>query len=406
MKLNRTTIESLEFKGKGPKAKCIYWEEGGNGFGIRVWPTGKKVFLFSYRNAHRRQRYLTLGPYGALTPDQARKMAAVAHAQVLQGIDPKAEKDRVRHGETVADLCRRYIDTHSKPRNKTWEKDQERIDLYILPAWGNLRVSSISRADVSALHTKIWIDQGKGTTANRVLSLVKSMFNKARSEYGLLEPMAPNPAVGIAPAPEKKRKRFVKKNEMPELAKAIVAEKNVYAQAAIWGYLLTGLRKEELLRLRWTPDPEELDGHVDLERGEIYLPDTKPDRDHTLPLSAPALHLFRSIERMAGNPYVFCGARDGRPLVNISKPWLRIREEAKLLDVRLHDLRRTVGSWLAMSGQSLSLIGEVLNHSNVSTTQVYARFDRDPVAAALEGYAGELSKATGGLLPAAPAKPA
>ncbi len=76
-------------------------------------------------------------------------------------------------------------------------------------------------------------------------------------------------------------------------------------------------------------------------------------------------------------------------MINIDKPWQRIRKEADLNDVRLHDLRRTVGSWLAQSGNSLHLIGKVLNHSNQSTTAIYSRFGQDSVRNALEHH-GEL----------------
>lgn len=393
MKLLKSVVDALTYEGTSAKPKDIRWDERVPGFGLRLWPSGTKTFVYRYWFGTR-QRYMTLGTYGSLTPDQAYRLALQTHAKVLAGTDPLADRKRLRLGETVNDLCRHYMEKHSRPHNKTWEKDQERIDAYIKPELGTLKVRSVKRSDISALHHKVGVTKKHPTTANRLLSLLSSMFNKARREYGFLDETAPNPADAIERFPEVKRRRFVTKDEMPKLAKAIVEEQNVFAQAAIWAYLLTGLRKEELLGLKWSD--------VDLKRGEVYLADTKAGRDHTLPLSAAAVGLFKSLPRLGANPYVFCGSRAGRPIVNISKPWKRIREAAGLADVRLHDLRRTVGSWLAMSGASLPLIGEVLNHSNASTTKVYARFHRDPVAEAMERHSRELFTATGGLLPVPP----
>jgi integrase len=138
--------------------------------------------------------------------------------------------------------------------------------------------------------------------------------------------------------------------------------------------LLTGMRRGEVPGLRWQD--------VDLDRREVHLADTKAGRSHLVPLSGPAVHLLRSMSRRLGNDHVLPGDRKGQPLINVAKPWDRIRKRAGLDDVRIHDLRRTVGSWLAEDGASLPLIGRVLNHSNATTTQVYARLGEDPARAA------------------------
>jgi len=395
MKLTKTAIDALRHTGASTKTWVVLWDADLPCFGVRVWASGVKTFVLFFR-FQGRKRYLTLGRYGHLTLPQARDLARLRLAEVIQGVDPAAERQKARRGETVADLARHYIAHHAKPHNKTWEKDQERLDRYVLPAFGALKCKALKRGDISRLHHKIGVEMEKPTTANRVLSLLASMLNRARREYGFLDEGAPNPADGIERFPERKRDRFVKKDEMPKLALAITGEENVYAQAAIWLYLFTGLRKEELLALRWE--------QVDLKACEIYIADTKAGRPHTLPISTPAALLLERIPRQAGNPFVLCGGRQGHHLVNITKPWMRIRKKAGLLDVRLHDLRRTVGSWMAQSGSSLPLIGHVLNHSNTSTTAVYARFHRDPVAEALERHGLEIATYSPGLFPAALAR--
>jgi len=143
---------------------------------------------------------------------------------------------------------------------------------------------------------------------------------------------------------------------------------------------------------------------VNKARAVLRLPDTKAGRPHEVPLVPPALAIFDTLPRQDGNPYVFPGRKAGDAdspepthLESIRGPWDRARTAAGVADVRLHDLRRTVGSWLATAGNSLHLIGKILNHSNASTTQVYARLGKDTARAAMEAYATDLLGVAGKL---------
>lgn len=375
---------------------------------------------------------MTLGTFGVLTLNQARAQARAELAKVeMSKADPLAERERARQGETVSDLCRAYMERHGNTK-KSGPDDQRRIDRHILPAWRSLKVIAITRADVARLHSRI----GKATPyeANRTLSLLSKMFNLAKI-WGFLPDTQANPAHGIDRFREVKRDRWVAGDDLPHLAKAINEEPNQSARTALWLYLLTGARKTELLTARWD--------QIDWTRGELRLPDTKAKRIHYIPLSAPALELLRETSRIEGCPYILPGrppAEPGQPhghLVNISKPWNRVRHQATIAiwrqdpnaaalidrlaagktehiptlaeiraaaqfplppgldDVRLHDLRRTVGSWLAQAGNSLHLIGRVLNHSSTSTTAIYARFGEDAVRAALEQHGARIMGAAG-----------
>ncbi len=130
-------------------------------------------------------------------------------------------------------------------------------------------------------------------------------------------------------------------------------------------------------------------------RAELRLPDTKAGRVHSIPLSPPAVALLRDLPREDDNPFILPGKLSGAHLVNVDKPWNRVRAAAGVEDVRLRDLRRTVGSWLAQSGSSLHLIDRVLNHSNQSTTADYARFGDDSVRAALDQHGARIMGAAG-----------
>lgn len=370
MKLTKKLIDAQSFNGK---SKHIVWDSEVIGFGVRFYPTGKKSFVLDYRD-NNRKNLMVIGSCSVLKVDQARNKAKAYLVGLNQGINPLHERQKGRQGNLIKDLCKAYIERHAINK-KSGKDDISRIERFIIPEWGNLLATNIKRADVAALHTKLG-KQGH-YQANRIYSLLSKMFNLARV-WGFVPEEHVNPCYGIEKFKEEKRDRFISHEEFPKLADAINKELNQSVVSAIWLYLLTGVRKEELLTLKWAD--------VNLERKELKLTDTKNGKPHYLPLSLAAIDVLSNTPRVDNNPFVIIGKNEGCHLVNISKPWERIRKAAGLEDVRLHDLRRTVGSWLAQSGNSLHLIGKVLNHSNQSTTAVYARFGQDSARDALEQH--------------------
>ena len=149
-------------------------------------------------------------------------------------------------------------------------------------------------------------------------------------------------------------------------------------------YLFVALRKTELLRARWSD--------VDLEAREWRIPNTKGGKAHVVPLPEPAVAILEALPRTLDNPHVFPGRKRGAHLVNIDKSWRRVRRAAGMQDVTLHDLRRTVASWIASAGTSLAIVGQVLGHApgDVKATAIYARLQRSAAREALESHASAL----------------
>jgi integrase len=356
------------------------------GFGMRLTRSGKTFVL--EKRVQGRMRRMTIGAYGPLTLEQAREKALALIGEIIEGHDP-AERRQERHQElTWAELTTLYLERHG-PRKRTAWNDKNMLHRYF-SSWQNRRLSSLTRQDVALLHSRI--GETAQYAANRVVALARKMFNLARL-WGVYT--GENPATGIELFPEEKRDRFLQPQELPKLFEALSEEPSPYVKTAFLLSLLTGARRGEVLSTRWAD--------FDLDQGIWRIPHTKANRPHYLPLPRPVIAILQALPRLAGCPYVFPG-RDGKGhLVNIAKAWTRIRARAGLTDVRIHDLRRTLGSWLAADGASLLLIGRALNHTQVSTTAIYARLQLDPVREALEANAQKMLSVSGALR--SPAEP-
>lgn len=357
--------------------------EGVPGFGVRLYPSGKKAFVLSYR-FQGRKRLMVLGRFGAdLTVDQARDEARKHRVTIKGGHDPIEEMRKVEQGSTFADLSKKYLTDYAAQHKKTWKTDEGRLERHIPPGWKTRKVPAIRRADVEALHARIGID--RPYEANRTLDLLRVMFKLARA-WEMVPADSLNPTEGIKKFREHKRKRFVTATELPNIAKAIDAEPNVYARAALWLYLLTGARKAELLAVRRKED-------IDWKASRLRLPDTKAGEEQFIPLSAHAVAIMQAIPAIESNPYLLPGRKPKGHLVNIDKPWRRVRKAAKVEDVTLHDLRRSVGSWMTQSGVDLNVIKDALRHANINTTLTYARLGADPAREAMEAHGKRIMEA-------------
>ena len=383
MRLTKSLIESASHE-DGSKWLNLP-DDAVKGLSLRVYPSGRKAFVLRYRNADRRQRYLTLGDYGVLTLSQARDKARKHIAAVLDGADPQDARKRRLAAPTFAELCHEFMERHSRVHKRSWRDDQSRVDNHLVPSLGALKAASVTRADVAELHEKI----GKRTPieANRVLGLIRRIFVLAES-WERIPAGHPNPATGITKFKERKRERWVTADELPRLAESIDAEESIYVRGVFWLYLLTGARKREILGARWAD--------YDHDRKVLRIPENKSDRPHEIQLSAPAIEVIESLPVLDGNPFMFPGRNAGRPLVNIDKRWKAIRTRAGIEDVTMHDLRRTVGSWMAQSGNSLLVIQKALNHKSHASTLVYARMAQDPVRNAMEAHGERLMRVARG----------
>ena len=310
-----------------------------------------------------------------LTLDQARKKATTYLGKVASHEDPQDEADQRRASSTVKEVVEVYIEQHAKKKKRSWKEDQSRLKRFLLPEFGTRLAPSLVSADMEKLHSTIGADYPYA--ANRFLENVRKVFNWARVA-GLVPKDHLNPAVGSVKFPERKRKRFLTTVEMPRFIASLEQEDSEYAKHGIWLLLLLGVRSIELLKAKWED--------IDWDMGTLFIGLTKNGEPLLAPISEAAMARLKMIPRMAGNPYILCGRKSGRYLSELGTALKRVMKRAGIENLRIHDLRRTVGSWLAQNGHTLHLIGDVLNHRDPKTTAGYAYFQTQQRRDALSGH--------------------
>ena len=365
--LSKRVVDRLSVNGKD----AVFWDRDLAGFGVRVYPSGKKVFVVQTR-AFGRSKRVTLGTHGDITAEIARRDATEVIARIKKGQPAVQAEPEPAPDPTVADLAERYqreyVEMHCKPA--TVSHYRLMLRKHIVPALGERLVVDVEHKDILAFHNKL---HRMPTVANRAADILVKMFNLADA-WGW-RPSGTNPCRGVSRFKVEKHERFLTREELYRLGQALRAAPaerlaSTHAAAAIRLLMLTGCRRNEILGLCWDD--------LNFETGEMRLRDSKTGA-RMVPLPPRAAEVFASLSRTPGNPWVFPGRKKGTRLVNLNDSWDRVRKRAQLDGVRLHDLRHTYASRALALGESLPMIGDLLGHRKVNTTARYAHLARDSV---------------------------
>jgi integrase len=342
-----------------------------------VTAAGTKTYYVRYKLAGQSFR-VRIGDVGKITVDAARTAAKDMMGQVARGVNPQAERREKRQEPTLGVLWQHWLE-YAKGHKRSWKGDEWLWKKYLKP-WENRRLGSIKRSDVQTLHSKLGRENGI-YAANRMLSLLRSMFNKS-VDIGY---RGENPAKGIKPFKEQSRDRFLSAEELERFFVALHQDPSADMQDVFLLALLSGARRGNVLAMRWED--------VDLRLAQWRIPESVAKGGATLiiPLVPAAVELLQR-RRLAGNgsPWVFPSRGKTGHLVEVKGGWKRVLTRAGLADLRPHDLRRTLGSWQAMQGASLQVIGKSLGHQQIATTMIYSRLSLDPVRESVKRATNEI----------------
>lgn len=387
----KAIIEAAEVTSKG--RRLVLRDSKVSGLQCRVTPTGVKTFSVFRRVKGGRPERITLGRFPDMTVAMARIEAAKINAAIAVGQSTAEVRRSVREEMTFGELFDEYSRRHGRVKKRRWKTEETRYRLYLEKPFGKKRLSEIERTDIVKVFKGITRQIKKtkkpdpknpkyksGTTANRVLALASILFSWAIEQGECSE----NPAKGIKKYRERSRERFLQPDELPRFFESLAAETNTVIRDYILMSLLTGARRENVLSMRWD--------QISLERKEWRIPRTKNGDPQTIPLTKEAMKVLKQC-RNNDSDYVFPGSSKTGHLTEPRKGWDRILKRAKIEDLRIHDLRRTLGSWQARTGASLIIVGKSLGHRSPQATAIYSRLDLDPVRKSVETATAAILKA-------------
>lgn len=413
----KKALDNLPLPAEGKRS--TYTDSKVPGLELRVTSKGTKTFSCQrWIKTSGRPERVTLGRYPVMTIEQARRQALQVSSAIADGHNPAEARRQLRGEPTFGDLFADYMKRHSIPKKRTWREDQRNYDRHLAPTLGKRKLSSLARKDFAQVHSSI--SKTAPAHANKVLALCSVVFTWA---IGAGAWDGQNPAAGIKKNKIRSRDRFLQHHELPRFFQALAAEPSDTVRDFFLACLLTGARRANVLAMRWD--------QLDLAEGVWRIPDTKNGEPQLVTLASQLVSVLEERRQSAGSPWVFPGRGKTGHFAEPRKGWERILARAQALGIvqalataeewsegeigeaaelalcqprqvqhrysqemqrhdldpeafalsnlRIHDLRRTLGSWQARHGASLAIIGKSLNHKSVQATAIYARLDIDPV---------------------------
>jgi integrase len=372
------------------------YDETTPGLALRVTAAGARTFVL-FRRLNGRTVRMKLGSFRSMSIPDARKAAQQIAGKAAAGMDVVAERAAARaRGRTVGDTFATWL-SFAKHRKRSWEDDKRLWELWIegkperpkgkesgsaapeergrrrsFPSFAKRPIREVTTGEIENIARAI--GEAHPRTANKLRALLSTVWNHAMRRGDATS----NPVRFVERFPEHSRERFLQEAELLAFLQAVADEPPTWRDYFLIG-LLTGQRRENLSRMRWD--------EIDLDAGCWHIPASKAKskRATTIPLTTLAVGLLRRRREEVPGEWVFpsyTGSKDGC-VREPRKPWQRVLQRAGISNLRLHDLRRSVGSWLGASGTNSYTIARALGHQSVRSGEVYVRLSADPVRDAL-----------------------
>jgi len=337
-----------------------YFDDAISGFGLRVYAGGARTWII-YSRQGSKKIYKSIGNAKEISLENARSIA----------LDIKS-KINLKDSQNICNISQaaeNYLTQHAILHKRTWKDDEYYIKNHIIPHFGNYSLASLTTSEIANYHSKLT----KPYAANRLLKVLSAIYSHV-AHIGTY--VGQNPCKGVRPYREESRCRYLTREEVNRLIEAVKSIKAIEQKTAILLLLYTGCRRGEILSLRWD--------QVNIERAELYLQRTKNGKPRTVPLTTPASEVLAQLPKKC--QWCFPAPTGDKPLHEIRRTWKRVCRLANLTNLRIHDLRRTVGSLLVQDGVSLPIIAAILGHSNTYVTHIYARLNANVERAGLEHF--------------------
>jgi len=363
-------LRELPLPSKGRRA--TYYDNKARGLCAIVQPTGLKTFYVLRKVSGKTERFI-LGRFPETSIEQARKRAGEINSRIDGGENPNDIKRAKSSVPTLKDFFQRYLTEHCVPHNRRPLNTATQFKL--LKKLEHKQLGDISPEDIRS-HMAYLAKNVSPVTANKAHAIFRAVYNKAL-DWRVVEGI--NPAQGIKRYREKSRERFLLPIEVAPFFESL-GQESTLIQDFIRILIYTGARRREVQSMEWK--------HINFEMSYWGLPDAKNGEARNIPLILEALELLRRRKISSESEWVFPSEAG---LVSASghieepkKAWKRILDRADIDNLRIHDLRRTLGSWMTSTGANLQVVGKALGHKSLASTEIYARLQLDPVRAAAQ----------------------
>lgn len=362
------------------KRKVVLWDTIIKGFTLELRPSGG-TYALRYNDEHGTQRQHKIGGLGEISAADARKTAERLRSNVVLGGNPAAKKAEKKAIPTYATLADQHID-YAKTYQKNPGNTESVIVNHVLPRWGKMRLDEITSPIVAT-----WLAEKRAEgLAPATVEKIRIMFNRS-FELALkwdTPGVIKNPVRGIPrPKLNNARERFLSAAEAGSLIKAADASSNQHLGAIVRLLLLTGARKNELLKARWE--------HVDIDgRRTWFIPTSKTGRSRHVPLSQAAVDVIRGIPKLKDCPWLLPNPKTRKPYHDIKRVWATARKAAGLDDLHIHDCRHAAASFMIAAGIDLFHVGRILGHADHQSTMRYSHLANDTLMKAVEAGAAKM----------------
>lgn len=354
----KNDIEKLTPPDKGVST---YFDTGFKGLKLYVTANGVKTFFVRKMVNGRDERFI-LGQYPDLSVQNARDKALITLSELANGKNPNEEKKTNRAEQKLGDLFIEFMERYSKKDKKSWKYDQREIPKFYSD-WFKRRLSDIKKTEIQRRHEKIRDEHGL-YQANRCLERLRAMYNKAI--YWGWE--GQNPTNGIKKYTMVKRDRYLLPHERKAFFDSLNQEENFVAKTYFYMALFTGARKTNVLEMRWKD--------IDFDNAIWRIPETKNGDPQNIPLIDYALQILKQIPKTSEWVFPNEKSKSGH-FEDPKRAWNRILARAGIENLRIHDIRRTMGAWLVNSGATSDVAGKVLGHKSQEATKIYARLSNE-----------------------------
>lgn len=378
MNLTKTAVREIETPAKG---RLYVYDTEVPQLAICVTNKGARTWYRCGRVDGRSQR-IRIGSFKEFTPKQARDECQRLNGEIADRKNPMEERRRRREEKTIGEAFAWVLENHCKPNKRTWKRDESEYEQK-LAHWANRRLSSLTTAEIREHHNKLKDKKGK-YAANKMRELLRLIYSIANENKWTDH----NPVSMVRRFKVDERNRFLSADELKRWFEAVSNLKRETTRDFLLMALFTGARRDNVCSMRWE--------QIDFGRKVWTIPGEKfkNGEEQIIVLVDQAIAILERRQAESESPWAFPGGGKTGHLVEPKAAWKTVLEKAGLEDVRLHDLRRTFGSWQAAGGTSLQIIGKSLGHKSLSATQIYARLDLDPVRESVSAAVNAIESAS------------